>query len=101
MSGCFFANWLGAGECDGWLIRAHLVKRQVLEREGHGALIDDPRTWVLCCGGPQGNGGHHGMLDNSRKLRIPREKLPTEFIELMEAIGMGWYLDKHFGEPRS
>jgi hypothetical protein len=99
---CFFARQPGAGACDGQLIRAHLVPRQLLKREGHAGLVDDPRTWVPCCGGPTGIGGHHGQLDYSRKLRIPPYRLPAEFVALMTDIGLGWWISKHYAyEPRS
>jgi hypothetical protein len=98
---CFFVDWPDAGPCSGQLIRAHLVKRQVLRREGHQPAINDPRSWIPVCGGPQGNGGHHGMLDNSRTLRLTRDDLPEGFVELMGELDMLWYLDKHYGESRS
>lgn len=137
---CFFKGWPGAGPCDGALIRAHLIPRQLLKREfpygawwdeaaqrwvrptgrvrrvgavhwaGVGAdwphrslrsLMDDENTWVPCCGGPMGVSGHHGMLDTSRKLRIPRERLPVKVEAFAEALGLGWYLDREYGERAS
>jgi hypothetical protein len=129
---CFFEGWPGAGPCDGALVRAHLVPRQLLKREfPHGAswqpreerwvnywpleaqdaalneerwahrslraLMDDPRCWVPCCGGPMGNGGHHGMLDQSRRLRIPRERLPAEVEEFAAELNLSWWLDREYG----
>jgi hypothetical protein len=84
--------------CDGPLIRAHLVKQQVLTR---GGVLDpwDYRLWVPASGGPQGNGGHHGMLDHSRTLRVPREALPGALEELAVELGFGWWLDREYG-PR-
>lgn len=125
---CFFAGWALAGPCDGALIRAHLLPRQLLKREfpcgvvfygGRyvdarevvGAsdlrflslreLCDDDSTWVPCCGGPMGVSGHHGMLDTSRKLRIPREKVPVKVEAFAEALGLGWYIDREYGERAS
>lgn len=127
---CFFAG-AGAGPCDGALIRAHLVPKQLLRREFpegvamfDGAWIsvrelrrrvtpegranyrtrslrelhDDERSWVPCCGGPQGNAGHHGMLDQSRRLRIPRAALPAAVEEFAAELGLGWWLDREYGE---
>jgi hypothetical protein len=99
---CFFATgWPDAGPCDGRLIRAHLVRQQVLTREGHDAARFDPRSWIWCCGGPgYGNAGHHGMLDNGQ-LRIGIERLPEPFLELMRELSMTWFVVKHYGVPRS
>lgn len=126
---CFFRGWPGAGPCDGWLIRAHLVPRQLLKRElprgvaycdeqerwvderdawafdddrgprvrSLSELHDDPRGWVPCCGGPTGIGGHHGALDYSRKLRIPRDVLPVAVEEFAVELGLGWWLDREYG----
>lgn len=114
---CFFAGWPGAGPCDGRLTRAHLVPQQLLKRtwnqredlreqakaEGRTLreVLWDPRCWVPCCGGPMGNGGHHGMLDQSRKLRIPREKLPPGVEEFAAELGLLWWLDREYGEAVS
>ena len=94
--------------CSGRLVRCHLLPRQVLKKvdiDGTefdrpdwsvDALIDDPRTWVWGCGGVIGNGGHHGMLDQSRKLRIPFEELPLPMVRLAVALGLGWFLDREY-----
>jgi hypothetical protein len=124
---CFFAGWPGAGPCDGRLIKAHLIPRQLLRREypdgavqyvtaegrtwarwrhgnpfGEGyrtlkQLIDDERCWIPCCGGPMGPSGHHGQLDYSCTLRIPREKLPPGVEEFAAELGLSWYLDRTYG----
>jgi len=98
--------WLGAfgqmehGDpmppCSGPLIRAHLIPKQTLKREHADPM--DPRSWVWACGGIAGNGGHHGALDHSRSLRLPRGSLPPGVEELAAEIGLEWYLDKTFGE---
>lgn len=122
---CFFKGWPGAGPCDGALIRAHLIPRQLLKREfPHGVFFDDerwvkaarcddryevphrplealcrdPRGWVPCCGGPMGPGGHHGMLDVSRTLRVPRGRLPAGLEEFAAELGLSWWLDRTYGE---
>lgn len=90
--------------CEGRLIRAHLIKRQTLLRELPAEVaaraIDDPRSWVPACGGPQGNGGHHGMADHSRTLRIPYDNLPAGLIELAAETGLLWWLEREYGENR-
>lgn len=93
---CFFIDF-DAGPCDGRLVRAHLVKRQVLVREGHARRVHDPRSWVWCCGGAHGNAGHHGMLDHARTLRVPLNMLPPGFLAMMEEIGMSWYVERTYG----
>jgi hypothetical protein len=98
---CWFADLPGAGPCDGRLVRCHLVPRQVLRRELNAsrAVLDDPRLWVWGCGGPVGVGGHHGRLDSRGcdPLRIPRHRLPLEFVAWCEELGLGWYVDREFG----
>lgn len=121
---CFFH---GQGPCDGALIRAHLIPQQLLRREfPHGVLFDDgrwrkatryedrydlphrtwsalaydSRSWVACCGGPQGNGGHHGQLDHSKKLRIDREDLPEELEQFAAELGLTWFIQRTYNERK-
>ena len=58
----------------------------------------DDRAWVWGCGGPMGDGGHHGMLDKSRTLHLPREFIPPELEELALELGLMWWLDREYGE---
>jgi hypothetical protein len=97
---CWFQAHLdGIGPCSGRLVKCHLLPRQLLKREGYTWAIDDDRSWVPGCGGPMGNAGHHGMLDTSRTLRIPRSVVPSYVEELAEECGLGWWLDREYG-PR-
>lgn len=82
--------------CEGRLVRAHLIRQQVLRRVGFTDLWDE-RLWVPACGGPTGCGGHHGLFDVSRRLRLPREAIPRELDALAESIGLGWWLDREYG----
>jgi hypothetical protein len=82
--------------CDGQLIRAHLIPRQLLKREGLDH--EDPRTWVLACGGPMGNAGHHGMLDQSRRIRLPRRAIPPLTEAFARAHDLTWFLDREYGQ---
>jgi hypothetical protein len=43
-----------------------------------------------------GNGGHHGMLDTARTLRIPLTSLPQGTIELAVELGIDWWLDREY-----
>jgi hypothetical protein len=121
---CAFGGKPGAGPCSGALIRAHLIPKQLTKREfPHGVVFengtwrrldrtedrydlphrtlreihDDPRSWVPCCGGGSGIGGHHGQLDGL-KLRIQRAGLPPAVEEFAAELGLGWWLDRTYGE---
>jgi hypothetical protein len=109
--------------CDGGLVRAHLIPKRELRSQwrlvhhrARGAgpveldlspwpkltdLYWDPRAWVPACGGPTGIGGHHGMLDHSRTLRLPREAVPEGTEELARLIGLTWWLDREYGEQEA
>lgn len=120
---CFFE---GVSPCDGWLVRAHIVPRQLLRREcryglvrEHGAwrrlgryedrydlqhvplqeLIDDPRCWTAMCGGACGISGHHGEFDGGR-LRVARADLPAGVEEFAVECGLVWWLDRRYGPVR-
>lgn len=97
---CFFADLPGAGPCVGRLVRCHLVPQQTLRRELNAgrAVLEDPRGWVWGCGGPTGCSGHHGMVDWTRSLRVPRDRLPAEFLEFMAELGLEWYVDREYPE---
>lgn len=100
--GCFLARVPNAGPCDGRLIRAHLIPRSLLKREFGktlgSKLAEDPATWVWACGGALGPGGHHGQLDHSRTLRVPRVMLPRATEDFAAAHGLLWFLDREYGE---
>lgn len=83
--------------CDGRLRRCHLIPKQVIKREAQ-LSVWDARSWVWGCGGPTGVGGHHGMLDSSRTLRIPRDRLPAGLEEFAAELGLSWWLDRTYGE---
>jgi hypothetical protein len=97
---CWFADLPDAGPCDGGLVRCHLIRRQVLDRELNAsrAVIDDPRGWVWGCGGPMGLSGHHGQLDTARTLRVPRDRLPAAFVEFLKELGLGWWGEREYPE---
>lgn len=97
---CWFASLPDAGPCDGRLVRCHLLPQQLLRREvgsGWRKVAADPRSWVWGCGGPVGIGGHHGQLDSSRALRIPRHRLPAGVEALAAELGLTWWLDRTYG----
>jgi hypothetical protein len=104
---CWLAHncvWEGPGElppCSGRLVRAHLIERQTLKREGLGQLVDDERTWVLACGGEEGSSGHHGLFDVSRTLRLRRSAVPPATIRFARQHGLEWYLDRRYSPTSS
>ena len=85
--------------CDGRLVRCHLIPQQLIKREGGRPW--DRRAWVWACGGITGNSGHHGMLDHSRRLRLPREAIPAHTEQLALELGLIWWLEKTYGERRT
>lgn len=102
---CWLARFTDT-PCQGRLVRAHLIPRQLLKREGFGAVIPDPRSWVWACGGVVGSGGHHGALDYARTLRVPRAALPPGVeqlaVELDGKLGrevFAVFLDREYGSP--
>lgn len=82
--------------CDGRLVRVHLIPKQVIKREAPAADVWDRRCYVMACGGPMGNSGHHGMLDFTRTIRIPRRLLPPELEEFASEHGLTWWLDREY-----
>ena len=81
--------------CDGRLVRCHLIPKQQLSQKGHN--VWDARAWVWGCGGVTGIGGHHGMLDQARTLRLPRGSLGPGVEELAYELGLLWWLDRTYG----
>lgn len=94
---CWFASLPGAGPCDGKLRKCHLIPAQTIKREVGKAHVWDPRVWVWGCGGPMGISGHHGQLDSSRTLRVPRDRVPGDVEWFAEEFGLGWWLDREYG----
>lgn len=84
--------------CDGRLREVHLIPKALLKREGLEEFARDPRGFVWACGGIMGEGGHHGMLDTSRKLRIPRSELPAAIETMAAELGLTWWLTRTYGE---
>jgi hypothetical protein len=83
--------------CVGQLRRVHLIPKQLIKRRDPAKAWDE-RGWVWACGGAgMGNAGHHGMLDHSRTLRIPRAAIPSATQELADELGLGWWLDREYG----
>jgi len=105
MPECWFKSLPDAGPCDGRLVKCHLIKRQVLERElgkrEGGRLVRDDRTWVWGCGGPMGPGGHHGQFKPDGAKPIPLSRLPLGFLRLMADLDLWWYVERTFNRRSS
>ena len=98
---CWLAQF-SANPCEGGLIRAHLlpkqlIRREIRDREEAQMVINDPRSWVPCCGGRSGLAGHHAELDTTMSIVIPRSALPPDLEELAAEVGMMWWVDRHYG----
>lgn len=114
---CWFARLPGAGPCDGRLVRCHLITQQQIEkriremarRENKPVglavraivpgLVANRATWVPGCGGPMGNGGHHGMFKPDGSRPVPREVLPPAVEAFARELELEWWLDRTYG-PR-
>jgi hypothetical protein len=81
--------------CDGRLVRCHLIPKALVQK--HGGDVWDERAWVWGCGGPTGIGGHHGMLDKARTLRLPRQSLPPGVEALAHELELEWWLAREYG----
>lgn len=82
--------------CEGRLVRCHLIPKQLIKGETTADQWDE-RTWVWACGGIVGNSGHHGMLDTSRRLRVPRDRLPGALEEFAAETELVWWLEREYG----
>ena len=102
-NGCQLARFSDT-PCDGELVRVHLIPRQRLRKElgleTAYVAVRDRATWVWACGGPTGIGGHHGALDYSRTLRIPREALPPLLEKFAAQHGLEWWLTREYGPKK-
>lgn len=106
MTPCWFAqNVPNAGPCDGSLIKAHLIPRQLMRREltpeQYKEAQWDPRGWVWGCGGVTGLGGHHGRLDVARTLRIPFDRLSPDLLAFARDYGLEWWLLREYNAGRA
>lgn len=80
--------------CQGRLVRVHLIPQQVIKRSGGNPA--DRRSWVWACGGITGVGGHHGLLDTSRRLRVLRRNLPGALLAFAMDNGLMWYIERNY-----
>ena len=71
--------------------RVHLLKAQAVRREVGPDFEFDPRIMVPGCR------RHHGMLDQSRTLRVPRHALPAGVEEFAREFGVEWLVEREYG----
>ena len=98
---CYFHQ---LGDCDGQLVKAHLIPKQTLKRELYYRLREqgmnkpaareqatriawDNRAWRPVCGGPTGIGGHHGMVDAKQ---ISWGEWPEDLMEFLREHDLEW-----------
>lgn len=90
--------------CDGVEDLCHLIPKQLIKREivgGFGGplwpatlasrVVWHPSVYVPGCR------HHHGMLDDARTLRIPREAIPAQTERFAAAFGLTYWLDREYG----
>jgi hypothetical protein len=100
---CFFAvfGYMVDGSpvppCDGGLVKCHLIPRQVLKANHLEHHVWNGCVWVWGCGGLTGIAGHHGMLDHSRTLKLPRSAIPAATETFACQHHLIWYLDREYG----
>lgn len=88
--------------------REKAVSRKSWERDALGAAPDAPvtvrsmslsalqkdeRLTVIGCGGPMGQGGHHGEFDGYA-LKVPYAKLPPETIAFVDELRLLAFLER-------
>ena len=81
---------------------AHLIPKQQIKKALAGMVLDDLDGYVILWDQRVTRAAcyrHHTMLDQSRKLRVPRHAIPVETEEYAAELGLGWWLDREYG-PR-
>jgi hypothetical protein len=90
---CWLAQFSDTS-CSGRLERAHLIRAQTVRREvsRDRAIVWDERIVRWACH------LHHGQFDQTRALRVPRSALPASVEQFAADHGLGWFLDRTYGE---
>lgn len=90
---CFLAQFTGT-TCAGRMERAHLIREQTIRREVSRSklILWAPAVWRPACH------RHHGELDQTKTLRIPRSAIPAETEQWAADHGLDWWLDRTYGE---
>lgn len=62
-------------------------------------LRKHPALWEPGCGGPMGQGGHHGQFDGYRLL-VPRSRVSQRTVTFIHELGLGarWERDRRYAE---
>src|SRR5438128_1186852 len=79
-------------ECDGRLDPCHLIPKQLLRRELGDGTVGFEDLIVPGCR------KHHRLLDEARRIKIPRKRLPARVEWFAEQAGLAWFLDFEYGE---
>lgn len=91
---CFLEQFAPATLCDGRMERAHLIREQTIRKHVSRSklILWAPAVWRPACH------RHHGLLDQSKTLRIPRSAIPAETEAWADDNGLTWWLDREYGE---
>jgi hypothetical protein len=94
MPECWLAQFMPSVSCDGRMERAHLIREQTIRREVSRSklILWAPAVWRPACH------RHHGELDQTKALRIPRGAIPVETEQWAAGHGLAWWLDREYGE---
>lgn len=68
-------------------------------------LQQDPRSFVMGCGGATGIGGHHGKFDtaphDSTRIVLPRALIPEGTEEMADELHLEWWMTRTYGEKEA
>lgn len=99
---CWLARFDPDGRpCDGPPDRAHLIPKSLIRRrlreggitdlKAQGGVVWSRAVWVCACR------YHHGQLDVSKRLRVPRGAIPQETEAYAAILGLTGWLDREYG----
>jgi hypothetical protein len=93
---CFLAQFTDT-PCAGRLELAHLIRAQKIRQHvsNKHAVVWSEQVLRWACH------SHHGMLDQAKTLRIPREAIPAETEQWASEHGLSWWLDETYGDRAS
>lgn len=91
---CFLAQFAPGSPCDGRMEHAHLIREQTIRKHVSRSklILWAPAVWRPACH------RHHGLLDQSKTLRIPRSAIPAETEAWALEHGLSWWLAETYGE---
>lgn len=76
-------------DCEGEIAAHHVVTQQHLRKQGHAALLWDPRDGTAVC---EAAHRHH----HSGRARIEIARLPLRCVKFAQELGLDWYIDRYY-----